>query len=467
MYNLQLKFIALCVPVVCLVTLGAINATVVIPIAVGLSVALLVSLRWSGLVAPLLIVCALPLMRPSILGESTSLLAAVLVGAAALITVVEDHGRVKLFGRDSAPLRRVSLWAGLAYLWLLVRAALFDPQSAVVTIAQGGALLVGTVLFASIVLADPRRARTAGRLFVSLIAALSLSYVVTFAVWSVGGMGSGQVAQITVGSWPGLQPVYFPFTPTLSQSNINGIVIPRFVGIGREPGWMALYSAVAFFLAPAVGCKSKWLRLVILVSIIAPLSTAGFGSFAVAAVVAWIVSRRAKTALGGYIRLAFSAALLGFSLWLAIVAPVLGLSAKASLNIVSLDERTAATLDGLHALLTSPFSGGIQSSNIGAVNLIAAIASFGVPFSFAIALAILSPLIGRWQLLAPIATVIFITLIASQPALDSTAVFMLVALAVAQFRTPDSAEVPEAAVTAFTASVPLLTPTENRASIAD
>jgi len=439
----NLKLFALSAPVIIVATLVVVLAPSTIAVVLGGVLLLFISLRWSAVTSPLLVVLAIPFMRPSILGEDLSVIATLLVALAAFLAIVHDRGHLKLFSKNLAPLRRITFWIGLAYVWLLVRAALFEPQANIGNIIQSAALMLGTLVLASIVLADANRAKLVGRLFIILIAALSVSYLVTLAVWAVGGVGSGQVALIPVGSWPGVHPVYFPFSSTLSQSNIGGLVIPRFVGIGREPGWMALYGAVAFFLAPAVGWRSKPLRAALLVSVVAPLSTAGFGSFAVAAVVAWVVATRAKSLLGRHIKFLFSGALLAVSVWLAIAAPVLGLSAKATLNELSLDERTRATIEGLNALLSSPFSGGMESGNIGAVNLIASIGAYGLPFAVAIALAILSPLTGRWKVLAPTATVIFITLLVSQPALDSTAVFLLVAIAVSQHGTTEEDGAPD------------------------
>jgi len=88
---------------------------------------------------------------------------------------------------------------------------------------------------------------------------------------------------------------------------------------------------------------------------------------------------------------------------------------------------TRATLDGLNALLSSPLSGGMQSNEVGAVNLVASIAASVCHSPLRLHLRSSPRLAGRWKVLAPIATVVFITLLTSQPALDSTAVFLLIA----------------------------------------
>lgn len=127
---------------------------------------------------------------------------------------------------------------------------------------QGLFLTVGSVLALLVVCRDPRSRIAIGRGFDIVIAALCASFVVTALLWTVAGVGAGTVAAIPIGTIPA-QPVYFPFTPTESVQTVFGTEFPRFTGLGREPGWMAMYCGIAYFMADMVGLRSRWLKLVL------------------------------------------------------------------------------------------------------------------------------------------------------------------------------------------------------------
>ena len=123
--------------------------------------------------------------------------------------------------------------------------------------------------------------------------------------------------------------------------------------------------------------------------------------------------------------------------WLAVDAPVLGLNAKQSSNEASLAERQDATDAGVRALTESPL-GGLGTEKQAGINLISDVAVNGLPFVVLVTLAILVPPLiapahgsqpaGR---AVPVALVVFLTLLLSQPAAASTWAFGLVAVACA------------------------------------
>jgi hypothetical protein len=171
-------------------------------------------------------------------------------------------------------------------------------------------------------------------------------------------------------------------------------------------------------------------RAVLLAGLLGTFSTAAFGAFAVALGVAWIArSALQKNPALHYFGLLFKLAFLGAALWVAIYAPVVGFADKASYNAVSLDQRTQATNAGIAALTEHPL-GGVFGGQQEAINLVAAIAPFGIPFALIVVAALLLPRIGhpaKHLTTAPI-FVVFVTLLLSQPAGDSTFVFLLVPL---------------------------------------
>jgi len=131
--------------------------------------------------------------------------------------------------------------------------------------------------------------------------------------------------------------------------------------------------------------------------------------------------------------------LLAGAAWLAVNAPVLGLAAKGQINEISLVERGAATAAGWQALWETPL-GGEATARLSGINLVAAIASAGLPFVICTIAALVCPRIShraRPLTSAPI-MVLLLTLATSQPAKDSTWVFVLAVMAYAVTNPPSS-----------------------------
>ena len=160
-------------------------------------------------------------------------------------------------------------------------------------------------------------------------------------------------------------------------------------------------------------------------------------------VVAWayhtfLRDRGDGISLGGFLRQLLGLLAVIAAIWVATVAPVLGLSAKQKQNGTSLAERQLATEAGLRAITERPL-GGRATEAQGGINLISDIAVGGVPFVLLICAALLLPMAfhearGRYSNAAIV--VVLLTLLLSQPPKDSTWAFALVAL-VASLRKPD------------------------------
>lgn len=381
---------------------------------------LIFAFRRPGVLAPLLLTAAAPLARPNVAGEQYSYVAAGLVFAAAAVSLIADRGRVAILGREARPLRSVAFWLALGYAWLAVTAT----DDAFRPVMQSVVLTVGVVAAVGMVLADRKRAVVTAKLFIALLLALTVSWVVTAGLWATVGVGSGRLFEFTLAkSFP--QTVYAPFTITTGTTGFSGFEFPRFSGIGREPGWMAMYLACAFFILPRLGwTKARW-RLLCVLGLAGTTSTAGFGVFVmVLAFELFLRSRPASSLLADYCRRVTGLVVLGGAAWLAIYAPVFGLEAKGTINQVSVAERGVETSAGWTALLNDPFGGATYSA--GGTNLIASVAAAGLPFVLCVIAALLAPRLShkaRSLTSAPI-MVLLLTLLTSQPPEDSTWVFV-------------------------------------------
>lgn len=384
--------------------------------------------RLSGgsLVAVALVLAASLFVRPNVLSVDYAIIGTGLCACAAAMAMLTDRGSSR-----TVPLAYVIVVVvlGLAYLWLAVNAALFAPDT-VAVIAKGFTTTVLTAGFVGPVLADAERRRLIARGFVGLVMAICGSYVVTLGAWLIAGSGSVEMMSFQMSPTGGMATVHFPFTVTYGAQNIGGVTLPRLTGMGREPGWMSLYAGLAFLIWRRVSRTRPMGYVLLLVGILGPLSTAGFGAFAVVLVLAWFSRRpRTKDMFVHYLAFLLKCAVLVWAVGLAVYAPVLGFAAKGDINQESLDDRSSAISDGLEAITSSPLGGageGEQSS----ITLLAAIAPFGVPYFLVILAALLLPRTvhpAKHRTTAPIA-LITITLLLSQPPGDSTFVFVLAGL---------------------------------------
>lgn len=396
------------------IAVGVTAAPVLTGVAVLGAVTMVVVRRRGGL-AVFLLLAAMPLTRPNVFGERWSEIGLGLALAAGGVALIDDM-RMSVDDRRTYGTARIVLFIALAYAGALVVA----PAERVRPIAVGGLLTLGVVASAVVVLRDPHRARLATRWFVLLVVAACASYATTALLWAASGPGAALLGSFDV------RQIFAPFTPTLGTVHIAGLTLPRFSGLGREPGWMGMYIGVAYLLAGRVAVRSRAARSILIVGLVGTFSSAAFGVFAIA----WVLDRFLNRARRPIVR-AVGVAVLAGAAWLAWSAPIIGISDKTQLDRYSVGQREVATRSGIDALLSNPFSGGRGAEVVGGVNLIASIASAGLLFALFVGIAVLAP---RFQHPAKAMTtgtiaVIFGTLLVAQPPMDSTWVYVVTAMA--------------------------------------
>lgn len=366
---------------------------------------------------------AVPLMRPNLFGETLSPVAlGLMLVALVLRGLRRDPPTGRWFG---VPLL---LCLGLAYLWLLLRSAIVDPDQEAEVVITGSVLTLAPLVILVELCRDPRTRMLIGRGFVIGMLVLCGSYAITALIWAVSGVGAGEIGMFPVGQLDP-QPVYAPFTITAATQDVLGVTFPRFTGLGREPGWMAMFCGITWFLAGATGIRRGW-RWLLLFGLLGTVSTAGFGTFVVAlAYDRFLRGRGDGITMAGYLRHIGGLVMVPLALWLATAAPVLGFSAKSSQNAVSLDERSMMTENGLRALRENPVG---SPAAIGGVNLVSDIAVSGLPFVLLVCLGLLlstARISGGGPAAGPVVVTTLATMLLSQPARDSPWAFALVLLA--------------------------------------
>ncbi|MBG6237087.1 hypothetical protein IWX78_000030 [Mycetocola sp. CAN_C7] len=380
--------------------------------------------RAFAFVPPLLVVVAIPLIRPNLFGEIYSLAGTIIILGAGFLAFAADRGRINI----PRSTWTVAIFVALATVWILIRLA-YTGGDRVQVVAQDLLTSAAVVLAVGIVASDQWRLRFMVRGFIYLVVALSASYLVTILVWQFAGIGSFELARVPI-SARGIAGISFPFTPTFGTQTIFGVTMPRLTGLGREPGWMGLYCGVAYFLWPLVGRAPLFGRLLLVVGLLGTISTASFGAFVVVLVVSVFIRVKWKNIATQYLGLLIGIIAVLGAVWVAFNAPVLGFAQKGEFNAESLSDRSIATNAGINAIFESPLGGSVEGGAQAGINMISTIASNGIPYFVLIAFAIWWPMVGRVQSseALPGVALIFITLLLSQPPGSSAFVFVLVGL---------------------------------------
>jgi len=388
--------------------------------------------RWA---APLFLSSATLFARPDVFGNYLAPLSLVLVGASAVLSIAED------VAQSRNPVRAaewvVPIWIGIAYAGIVI-AVLFGAGTEIDSVGRGVILTVGTLVGCAFVLADPIRRILVAKMFVALVGLFTASYVVSLVLWVTVGVSTIQIGTFDTGVVREAQPLFFPFTTTVGSVLVPGdLTLPRFTGFGREPGWMAMYAAFAYFLAPKIGWTAIPLRALLLIGLLGTLSTSGFAVFAVVAAYEAFFRYRSEISRASRVLLrTVGLAAMSASLWVAFNAPVVGIDAKRTSDRYSYGQRLDSTLAGIEAAFTNPFAGGSAASIVGGVNLIASIALYGILFVAAVTAAIWLPRFkhpDRAATTAPVA-VVFLTLLTAQPPADATWAYVCVMIAYAATR---------------------------------
>lgn len=422
--------------------------------ALAAAAVLLVAARSVQTLSAFLIVAAVPFMRPMILGERYTPVS-IALAALALMLALASRQR----GIWDPPAKAAVGWLSLLWLWVLVLPVIHPGSDAAATL-KGAAGVWFVAAAAIIVAADLQRRKLIERGLLALTLLACVSMAVTAVFWLLGGSDTGLLGMFPIGYRSTLHDagtaVFAPFTPVSGGTTVAGMFVPRFLGLGREPGVMAALIVWAMFLVSRQGWP-RWTLAVLGVGLVATQSTAGFGILLGALVLSKYMGVRDSTGRSrGAVRQLVGIAFMAGALYLAIWSPTFGVEAKRQLNAASIGDRQAGTIAGLQAILEHPLGSAPaqdEATVADGINIIAATTLIGIPGTALTLLAIGRPILlarrrdGAWP--TP-AVAILATGLVAQPMLQSTAFYLLVALTcVGQRRTailPGSADLPTSVI---------------------
>jgi hypothetical protein len=408
--------------------MAAANPAIAVAMLAGATVLSLIA-RSMNHAAVALLLMAVPFMRPFILGERYAVVSIALALAAAGVAAAADRHRGERLDRGSGAL---ATWLSVQWVWLLALPAI-HPTMPLTDLAKGVAQVPLVLVAALIVLRDPVRWRLAARWAAIAVTVACSSYVVTLGCWLALGSGSMLIGPIPA-SYPDWSVnLYAPFTPATSGGFIGNVYIPRFLGLGREPGVMAALVAWSVFTANQLGFRRRWL-LVLLLGLLGTQSTAGFGVILMIWVLTTflVIPERHLGTLAGFARQVAGLWLVAIAAYLAWFAPTFGVEAKRDQNPLSYEDRMSGTLDGLQALVTRPF--GLPPEEITAstpgVNIVAATSIVGTIGTALVLICLFRPLAlsGDARAAAPGVLVTVATVATAQPLIHSAGFYLLIAI---------------------------------------
>lgn len=383
------------------------------------------------LVLPATVALGVLLCRPSAVGERLPILGPVVVlGAAGACLLTALRQRTV----DRGPFPWPFLLLTLAWLWLGLH-TLVAPGSE----PNLGTSTVTTflpVMTLYLVVRDRALLEQVRTAFVALVVAICVLVTVAMAVIAVVGPTATLVGSVPLGYVTSPAGLYLP--GALSYGLDPGAPFPRMLTLGREPGMGALVIGWVYFAMPADFPYRRASQSALLVALLSTQSTAGVGIFGVCVVLRAVLGRERFSPW------AAGAAVIGgaATVWLAVFSTEFGLISKANAENGSYDARNQVTTEGLHQLVTHPFTAQ-TTANLSSTNLIAAIAVDGAPWAVLMIAFLVAPVLRarRRDPLRYGSLFVLVTLLTSQPTAGNAGVLIPAVLA---FYLADRPRVPSA-----------------------
>jgi hypothetical protein len=197
----------------------------------------------------------------------------------------------------------------------------------------------------------------------------------------------------------------------------GGAVLPRLSGWFREAGIYQAFCVWGLLVGERYGLRQWWLRGLLVVAVVATLSTAGLVLLLASAGLYVLFRKRDMHAV---VRGILFAGLVGVSVAGLLLAPIVGLESKSVSNPASLGDRLGSAVSGLSDLSRSPLGTGLYGATVpnSAINLIGASREIGAVGLCLVLAAFGAAVIGardrRYALVCLLdAPLVYITLLAS------------------------------------------------------
>lgn len=395
----------------------------------GLVILGIIAVNHPNHLAPIILGVGLILCRPSVFGERMPWLGSAIMLAGAVLAMVS--------GKHEDDQRCLPVWPlcffGVGYFWLILREAIIgDDAFSLVT----STVTVFLPVFAFMLVARNHDVvRRTSNVFVWLITVASASVAMSLIVGLIVGYGALRMGVLPIGYEKASTGLLFPFSLSYGA---NAESIPRFLGLGREPGMGAIYIGYAFFAMPAVKRRALY-RAVLLIALAATQSTAGIGIFAVCLGLYFVLGQAKFRPFAALLAVGLSV----WAIYVALYDTAFGFLAKQ--DTISATDRTRATAAGWEAMLNEPFTAA-TTEPLSSINMVAGMAVTGAPWFLCMTLFMIAPLlVAGWRRKWTSYATLFIvaTMVTSQPLYGSTGI-MILALMLLVLRSDNAVGLPNA-----------------------
>jgi len=365
---------------------------------------------------PLMVVAGILCSRPTFVGERYPWLGpTILMGSAAVALVVRGKSE-----------RRIAFWPVvlvlLAGAWSIVHEMLVpesEPNLWTTFLTFSLPLLSFHFIARDLALLSQ-----VSRALVAVVSSAAVLTAVSVLAGLLIGWGRLHIGSLPLGYERINSGLLLPGSLIYGSDLGNGI--PRFLGLGREPGMGAIFIGWAYFAMPKNWRWRKLLQAALLVALAATQSTTGIGLFGVALAMYWVWGQKRFNPFVALVGLGIGC----YVAWIAITNPDFGFLAKFHSSGTSFIDRNKATQAGLDAFVGQPFTA-TTDAPLSSINLIATAAVTGAPWVVLIFLLMFAPVwrgmrLGRMNPALYSSALILVTMVSSQPVAGSTAILVLV-----------------------------------------
>jgi hypothetical protein len=357
-------------------------------------------------------------LRPAVFGQRWTEAGLILLLVAFALHLLEIRGRPQLTRQVTI----VVLFGAALWLFLLGQAVLNQVEHLGWAIKAVIAHLV-VIPIAGLMLSHGPTNRRFFRGFILVMLVPVVSYWITCALSLLVPIDRLFLFRIDQGYSGNAGDTYLPLTPVYGF--VSSFRIPRLLGWFRESGIFQAFLLWAYVSLPSFDLDRRWIRLLLLLGVVACLSTAGAVLLLLTVALVYLISARHRRSR----RLAVTALLVVATTVVALYAPVVGLRAKSAAMPRSITDRVESTRYGLDMLAHHPLGVGIYDASppMAGINLIASIFFIGVIGFVLVLLTWFAPALAapdpRRYLIA--AMPLFLTSLLAQPLLDAPLMYIM------------------------------------------
>lgn len=365
------------------------------------------------------------LLRPSVVSEINGSIGLVLLFIGLLLYISVSKEQVKRPPFAVSIVLLVSFWA---YLYLIYAV---NPYSNGINVFNSVISNILALILCISLISYVNLTKMTLEVMTSVTSLLGFSALTTLALFFIVPNLS-YFYKLDIPSYPGAGEVYFPFS--VKYGNFTStIVLPRFLGIMREPGIMQAI-AFSFLIREIYNVRRLWVCVGLIGIILCAFSTTTLIVIPIAIGLFFLGIRssrkaRALATMAGVVLITSGPVIINNT-------PLIGVESKSSTHGSSLSDRAIA-MENFYSI--DVFGQGIYNSNEknAGINLISQsnqIGIIGLLLIFMAILLIYTRLNGlrRFPLLVTLAPII-VTMVISQPLIDAPGIWLIIFILAASF----------------------------------